>query len=915
MIRVIITTIMLLALAGTSWAAAITSAQSGNWSATATWVGGVKPGDGDTAVIATGHTVTVDENTTVGATTGTVAGVTINGTNSTTYGTLQVADGVTLTLKGVNSTYPALLINRYAIFEPLPGSTINFPSSVAHYFAVYNKGIIRSIGTAQQPVTWQGDGTNYSWGNTQARYQLQTGVAYNMPYYEPSKNIKVTGLGKTLISNTAGTGLAYFNSSGDKDTSVVFDTPNQAGNFTNEVASEALVVNPGDYWIDYTAGRVLFYTTTANPTVYVTFKYHTLNTGFGIQSVENTTYNSARFEYCTFQYFGAATGGTNQYGLYLRYKTGPADSTSMISFKNNTVRYCGLMLALRACNGTAGQPIEITNNTFRNVKTDSSYGPGYLNWYNDASSYVTITGNDRISLAHQYSGTGATLTGIKMNNNTGRIGNFLSGNNGFVYSASEIKNNDWKGWGGCDDARLINMAGGVSAADPLIVEGNTLSHNLRAIQYASFMRIRGNVIDYPAHHGFTFNNDNYNKVEDVEVSNNIFHNIVDNACIELGYNHSGWIDNYRIYNNTFGGSNPTSYSSSAITFGDNIDNYFATVLTRIDVRNNIIANMSNTGIRRRANSTKERAQVHISHLDHNLLNGNTISNYATGTNAINGGTYTKGGVAYNVATAGQRNIAGVSLHTLKDNGGNLVFTGWSEGAGKTLVFTYNSATDMTLAWDGGTPVQLVLDSGTSTSFSDNTNNVGVYVRGSLGDTTKNWPLSAHDINNNLIATCPAAHWAKITSGARAGEIRAITGVAATSLLTTPRWGTLPTAGDTYSVIKSEVTLTAADGSTIQAGIYLPDLPTTTQTDTNIGLSFNDTLSSPVFANASGTTAADFKLSGASPAVNVGVTLTAVTTDFWGTVRPQSSAYDIGAYEYFPAAASIWQKIFRSRIYH
>lgn len=104
-------------------AAAITSAQSGNWSNTATWTGGVVPGDGDTVTVL--HACNVDVNTTVGALTG--VGLTIS--DATHSGSVTVNQGITLTMASLttSATGIALYSNTASITSTLTleaGSTL-----------------------------------------------------------------------------------------------------------------------------------------------------------------------------------------------------------------------------------------------------------------------------------------------------------------------------------------------------------------------------------------------------------------------------------------------------------------------------------------------------------------------------------------------------------------------------------------------------------------------------------------------------------------------------------------------------------------------------------------------------------------------------------------------------------------------
>ena len=130
--------------------AVITSTQTGNFSAGATWVGGVVPVDGDSFVIATGHTVTYNVATPV-----------TNGFNdSDVYGILQTQLSTSTTLR-MNGR---LRIRTNGTYHARAGHTLQFRGTAASSHILYGQGetgaSVIMEGSDGMPTTTLSSGAN-----------------------------------------------------------------------------------------------------------------------------------------------------------------------------------------------------------------------------------------------------------------------------------------------------------------------------------------------------------------------------------------------------------------------------------------------------------------------------------------------------------------------------------------------------------------------------------------------------------------------------------------------------------------------------------------------------------------------------------------------------------------------------------
>ena len=819
-----------------------TASVTGLASLTATWGGAAIPVDGDIIVCNTGITATMDYTLILGSKAGAVGNaMTINATNVSVFGKVIVSAGVTLTLRGFNSTNRVALINAFGEFAPQPGSTIKLgiPTEDSTWFV--NNGVLTSVGTAGSHVTWTND-TAPTWSTAGGS---ATG-AIPLAYYDKDNFICAYPFGVVGISNAAGTALGSFG-----DSSLSFASQSPGTILATPVASLALVNGTGKYFCDHEIGMLFFYHNTGTAFSYTPSYKKLVFVGVDIQSQANANGNQVIVRYSDFSYLGASNIGTGNGGLLdVRNKFSASGSLRDFQCTNNNFQFCKRPLCLLAITGTSGAKINVTDNTFYGYDGDAY---GYcVGLYRTNSAHVNFERN-RTRGVELTAGTAAPMIqaigsgGVVASHANWSIRNNLieasqaieggvpeqvvwpnlSGNLGFL-----------RGFGSAYDTRQVTNLGGTSG-NLAVIDGCVSWRGMRLFNLGSYETIKNSIFGHNYHHtinGPTSQNDI--RITDVVVDKNLSMYAYDGgAFCEFGYNRRQWFDgpvqtSNTVYKNTGDPANRTG----ALTFGDQFDSG-TQMISRLVMAGNVV-NLCKQGVIRVADNAALNTRVHMTTVDYNAIQGSTTANYVTLFPRFS--TWT-----------GLTSVTGVSLSAP---------TYSSPPAAKALAFGVNSATDHTLAWDGGVAVQLIQFSGTLTSNGANGANQGTTpINATFTDTGKTFNTS---LNN---ANCPGGMWVKFTSGTQSGNVHRITLNTATVCTIAPQYaGSAPLTGDTYNIYKAEVTLTAADlTNTVVAGLYPPSLPASSQTDASVTMAVRSLSSAPAFVDPTRTVATwDASLGGA-----------------------------------------------------
>ncbi len=797
--------------------ARVHTAIGGNFSVGSTWQDGIVPScsGGETVVVAANATLIGDVSCILGSKTSAV-GPAVHLLSGSTFAPRQ---NVTMTLRGYdNSANVVALIDINAQFIPQAGATILSDCALDGDCTILNNGVVQS-----QNVTWTIPSSNVNWNNTTSFTTVHISLLdqFNLP------NVWVAQLGGPWISNSQGTALGS-----STDSSVTFSN-NPSGTLLHEVSSLAQVTTAGTYYINYDAGVLYYYQTqTQGYSVKATYKYLTF-VGANIVSRNNAAGNQAIFDHSSFAYMGS-NAGSNNYVINVAYKQSASlGANRLVKVTNNTFRYCKRLIGFTGpVTGTASDPILINGNTIYAVLGDA-WG-GALTSSLTASSYVSLQNNivpDGIFAAPfllaKVNGAILTMPGWTIQGNIVQVASFESDPPlAVVWPGSVMVGNFIMGFSGGFDGREIAGFGGTSGHSTLISR-NVFVHPHRVLNLASYQQFSDNYIADYDHHGVNGpSNSADSLVTTVQLLRNIFTNGNGNSSFELGYVTHVWMDNVSIAQNT-----SIQKNNGSLEFGDEADGNSASFFTNLNIYNNLFA-MSANGVSRLADTLTSNSRVHLYRADWSDFYNDTTTYIGLKTFS----TFTWNGGEYDNSSV--RNVKGVSL-------GDTNYT--SPQSGLSVTWTYTSPTNVTLALNHGTPVQLEsYDGHVNSATNITTAGIAGLYSGSLTDNSQNFPTA---LNN---PATPIGMWVEITGGTGTGQIRRVSAATAHVLTVVPAWSTVPDTSSTYVLYKSEVKLIDANGvNYVITGVDLRSTPISSATDTGVGLQFNTINANPEFLNPNG----------------------------------------------------------------
>ena len=862
--------IVLLFLSVPLWATSYTStsacATSCNLSARASWTpdpgAGNYPGmtasNHDAIVVSTGYTVVVDAAAYLGSNAGNVGhAFTVQATNSTTYGKLQVASGVTLTLAGNDRTTNTMgLVSRYAHFEPLAGSTVLLDPASEMQSVILNNGVFLADATGGAQIYIATTPACYSWNNTSA----SEAHARLIPYFDNARSSYV--LDFPNVSNAAGTGPGSFG-----DSSLSISAVTGGGTFTapgTEVSTLAQVTSADTYWVNYDVGYLVYYGLPASVTITLTYKYLLVARGAGIWSTAATTYNSFVARNVFFQYIGDFAG-TSYFGLDIQNKTSyGSDPTQGVEITHCKFRNYMHLIRMHLVNGTASYPTLISYNDIGS--NANVHGTNNQAWFftlylvNWGVSYITFTGNTvnvRNNLIQVQPSSGLAnflthpLSNWTITNNSGFAAGLISvfsifvplpdiliSGNTISSAGSVVSGNEYNGM----DTAPINDVGG-ALGHPAQITNNTFMYGERGIRLAPYLTVANNSFAWFKHHTIMGTAPTNVYCPQVWIHDNAFWGYMttyDTPAIMLSYTRSQWMDNPIVEHNV------SLQTLGFLAWGDTVDQTAVgdpmySLISEGVSRNNIAMLESMTTVSSGAEVkpplvTGTTGNTQFQQIQQDGPNW-YYGNYRNFLGYTRGGAFTQNGVAYN--TSATRNATGVDLW-------NPSYTSLPS-TNHTLVLTKASATNITLALDSGAAQQIVWPSsgtsytvdvacsqGGSTSPCTSTTVPGqsamVRAQGSPG-----WSNAYQN------AACPGAMWLVMTSGSAAGEVHMINLVAAAGNLLTviPDWTVVPASGDTFSIYAVQFTLSDGAGNTIEAAVDPRYLPATAATYTDAGIAVAD----------------------------------------------------------------------------